>query len=72
MDDVLADATGQFINYYEKEFGVRVPRESLNHKEEGKGFPDHQEAINQLCFSKGFFQHHARERKCAGSNEKTP
>jgi 5'(3')-deoxyribonucleotidase len=56
MDDVLADATGQFINFYEREFGVRVPRESLNHKEEGKGFPDHQEAITSYVFQRGFFR----------------
>jgi len=56
MDDVLADATGQFINFYEREFGVRVPREFLNHKEEGTGFPDHHEAIGSYVFQKGFFR----------------
>jgi len=56
MDDVLADATGQFINFYQNEFGVLVPRESLNHKNEGEGFPDHHEAVNRFAFRKGFFR----------------
>lgn len=56
MDDVLADATGQFINFYEREFGVRVPREALNHQEEGQGFPGNREAVNQFVFQKDFFR----------------
>jgi 5'(3')-deoxyribonucleotidase len=56
MDDVLADATGQFINFYERQFGVRVPREFLNHKEEGQGFPDNHEAIKSYVYQKDFFR----------------
>lgn len=56
MDDVIADATGQFILYYEKEFGIRVTRESLNHQEEGLGFPDHHEIIQEFPFRETFFQ----------------
>ena len=56
MDDVIADATGQFINYYEREFGVRVSRESLNHKDEGAGFPSHHNVIKQYPFRKDFFR----------------
>jgi 5'-nucleotidase len=56
MDDVIADATGQFINFYEKEFGVRVSRESLNHQEEGLGFPGHHDVIMQFPFRATFFQ----------------
>jgi 5'(3')-deoxyribonucleotidase len=56
MDDVIADATGQFINYYEKEFGVRVARESLNHQDEGLGFPAHHDIIKQFPFRVSFFQ----------------
>jgi 5'(3')-deoxyribonucleotidase len=55
MDDVIADTTGNFISYYEKEFGIRVLRESLNHKEEGHGFPD-REAILRYLFEPGFFR----------------
>lgn len=56
MDDVLADATGQFISYYEREFGQRIPREWLNHKDELEGFPDHRDVVSQYVFRKGFFR----------------
>ncbi len=56
MDDVLADATGQLINLYEKEFGVRVARESMNHREDREKFPAHNEAVFQFVFRKGFFR----------------
>jgi len=56
MDDVIADATGQFIHYYEKEFGVRVTRDSLNHQDEGHGFPDHHDIIRGFPFREAFFQ----------------
>jgi 5'(3')-deoxyribonucleotidase len=56
MDDVLADATGQFINFYQKEFGVMVPRESLNFKDEVEGFPDHREVVSSFTFRKNFFR----------------
>ncbi len=56
MDDVIADATGQFINYYETEFGVRVPRESLNHQDEGHGFPAHHDIIRQFPYRSNFFR----------------
>lgn len=56
MDDVLADATGQFINYYEREFGIRVPRESMNHKDEMERFPDNHDAVYNFTFRKDFFR----------------
>ena len=56
MDDVMADATGQFINFYRNEFGVQVPRESLNHQEEMHGFPDHHEVVKNFVFRKDFFR----------------
>jgi 5'-nucleotidase len=55
MDDVIADATGQFINYYEKEFGIRVLRDSLNNQDEGHGFPDHHDIIKEFPFRERFF-----------------
>jgi 5'(3')-deoxyribonucleotidase len=55
MDDVIADTTGQFISYYEREYGVRVERETLHHKEEGEGFPN-KEAIMRYLFEPGFFR----------------
>jgi 5'(3')-deoxyribonucleotidase len=56
MDDVLADATGQFINFYKKDFGVQVSRQSLNGKEERERFPDHHEVVNSYVFQKDFFR----------------
>jgi 5'-nucleotidase len=56
MDDVLADATGQFITFYEREFGVRVTRESLNHQDEGHGFPAHHDRVKQYPFQDNFFR----------------
>jgi 5'(3')-deoxyribonucleotidase len=56
MDDVLADATGQFINFYEKEFGIRVNRESLHYKEELRGFPGHYDKLYGFTFQKDFFR----------------
>jgi len=56
MDDVLADATGQLIDLYEKEFGVRVTRESMNHKEDREKFPDNNEAVYGFVFRKDFFR----------------
>ena len=56
MDDVLADATGQFINYYEKEFGVRVERSVLNNKNEGEGFPDNHSVLRQFPYRVNFFR----------------
>jgi 5'-nucleotidase len=56
MDDVMADATGQFINYYEKEFGVRIERSVLNNKSEGEGFPDHHSVLREFPYRVNFFR----------------
>jgi 5'-nucleotidase len=56
MDDVMADATGQFINYYEKEFGLRIDRSILNGKGEGEGFPENHTAIAEFPYRANFFR----------------
>ncbi len=56
MDDVMADATGQFIKYYEKEFGVRVERAVLNGKEEGEGFPENLQVLKRFPHQHNFFR----------------
>ena len=55
MDDVLADATGRLIDLYEKEFGIRITRESMNHKEDRERFPDNEAAL-RFVFQKDFFR----------------
>lgn len=64
MDDVMADATGQFIDYYEKEFGVRVDRSILNGKGEGEGFPDNHDIIAQFPYRPNFFRTMAVNENC--------
>jgi len=57
MDDVMADATGQFLAHYEREFGVAIPRETLHRKSELKGFPEeHHEAVYRFTFRESFFR----------------
>jgi 5'-nucleotidase len=56
MDDVLADSTGQYLKYYENEFGIRVHRDSLNYKQEGKGFPGNHNTVYEFTFRKDFFR----------------
>jgi 5'-nucleotidase len=56
MDDVIADATGQFIRYYEQEFGVRVERSVLNGKGEGEGFPANHDVIRKYPYRDNFFR----------------
>lgn len=56
MDDVIADATGQFIHYYEQEFGVRIERSVLNGKEEGEGFPDNHSVLREFPYRVNFFR----------------
>jgi 5'-nucleotidase len=64
MDDVMADATGQFINYYQKEFGVRIERAILNGKAEGEGFPANQSTIARFPYRDNFFRTMAVNANC--------
>jgi 5'-nucleotidase len=56
MDDVLADATGKILEYYEKTFGEKIPRERLNGKSLRELFPDKVEKIREFPRQKGFFR----------------
>lgn len=65
MDDVMADATGQFLIYYQNEFGITIQRESLHFKEELHGFPsEHHEAVYQFTFRKNFFRSMQLQPNC--------
>lgn len=56
MDNVIADIETNWINLYEKEFGVRVDKEDLLGKPEDQAFPD-PEAARSLLYKPGFFRH---------------
>ncbi|MBS1486546.1 MAG: 5'(3')-deoxyribonucleotidase [Bacteroidetes bacterium] len=56
MDDVLADATGQFIKIIKADRGLIVDRESLNHKQEGTGFPLEREILTGYALKEMFFR----------------
>ena len=54
MDGVIADTVAQFINWYEKENGVRLDKSSFIGKPESEGLPD--KAVRKFVFEKGFFR----------------
>ncbi|MEX1238363.1 MAG: 5'-3'-deoxyribonucleotidase [Cyclobacteriaceae bacterium] len=70
MDDVMADATGQFIDYYEKEFGVRIDRAVLHGKGEGEGFPNNHRAIAEFPYRENFFRTMSVHEHCQEVMEK--
>lgn len=55
MDNVIADVESHYINWYEKEFGIRISKESLLGKRETEAFPD-PDAIWRFLFTPGFFR----------------
>jgi 5'-nucleotidase len=57
MDDVMGDFTGRLLDFYEREFGVRIARDTLNGKEDIDGFPAHQHTrIRKFPYAPGFFR----------------
>ena len=55
MDNVIADVESHFIDWYERDYGIRVERELLLGKPEAEGFPDKQ-AVWKFVFTPGFFR----------------
>ncbi len=55
MDGVLADVEAQFIAWYERDYGVKVSRESLTGLPEFDAFPD-KTAIRKFINSPDFFR----------------
>ena len=55
MDGVLADVDAQFITWYHREYGIKVPYEHLIGKTEGAGFPD-KGAARRYVRTPGFFR----------------
>jgi len=57
MDEVLADAIGQFINWYERDFGVRYKREQLEGTRLAHVVPEeHREKVIGYPHQPGFFR----------------
>jgi 5'(3')-deoxyribonucleotidase len=55
MDGVLADVETHFIDWYERDYGVRVNREALLGVSEAEAFPD-TDAVWKFIFTPGFFR----------------
>ena len=55
MDGVIADTETQFINWYEKDYGVRISRSEIIGLKEDEMFPD-KTASRKFAFTPGFFR----------------
>jgi len=55
MDNVIADIEEQIINWYERDFGLRVTREAMHGIPEEDAFPDKQ-AVTGYINKPGFFR----------------
>ncbi len=55
MDGVLADVETQFLNWYEPDYGIKVPKENLIGVSEGDAFPD-KGAVRKFVTAPGFFR----------------
>ncbi|MBE7179481.1 MAG: 5'(3')-deoxyribonucleotidase, partial [Mucilaginibacter polytrichastri] len=55
MDNVIADVETHYIDWYEREFGIRIPKESMMGIPETHAFPD-KDAIWRFLFTPGFFR----------------
>jgi 5'-nucleotidase len=54
MDNVIADVATHFIDWYERDYGVRVKEETLRGVPENDAFPDN--AVIKFLFTPGFFR----------------
>lgn len=54
MDGVIADTVSNFITWYEKDFGVKVPLQAFDGKPEAEGLPDN--AVRKYVVTPGFFR----------------
>lgn len=54
MDNVIADVLTHYINWYERDYGVRVDKEAIAGLPEMEAFPNN--AIKKFLFTPGFFR----------------
>lgn len=55
MDNVIADVESHYIDWYERDYGVRLQKEDLTGKPELEAFPD-REAVRKFLYTPGFFR----------------
>ena len=55
MDGVIADVETHFINWYERDYGVKIPKELLIGVVEDEAFPD-KTAVRKFLLTPGFFR----------------
>jgi 5'-nucleotidase len=54
MDNVIADVETHFIDWYERDHGIRIDRQTMAGIPEMEAFPD-KEAVWNMLFTPGFF-----------------
>jgi 5'(3')-deoxyribonucleotidase len=54
MDGVIADTVSNFIQWYERDYGVRVELEAFEGKPEAEGLPDN--TVRRYVLTPGFFR----------------
>ena len=54
MDGVIADTTAHFINWYERESGIRLEKEAFNGKSESEALPNGM--ARKFVYMPGFFR----------------
>jgi 5'-nucleotidase len=55
MDNVIADVESHYIDWYEKQYGVKVAKSDIRGLPETEAFPD-KEAIMKFLYTPGFFR----------------
>jgi 5'(3')-deoxyribonucleotidase len=55
MDGVMADIETHLLDWYERDYGIRIPREELKGESEADAFPDKQ-AVHRFATTPGFFR----------------
>ena len=54
MDGVIADTISHFINWYERDYGVKVDKSAFEGKPESEGLPDG--VVRKFVYTPGFFR----------------
>lgn len=55
MDGVMADVESQFMDWYERDYGVKIKRSAFSGIKEADAFPD-KTAVSKFLWTQGFFR----------------